>query len=73
MKNQFEKVKKLARKYREEAEKLDRMIEDIYGFSYPDTDYNSRLCYEKFININIKNFWINFLIIILHLEDIKII
>ncbi|MHA3043777.1 hypothetical protein JSO61_000360 [Riemerella anatipestifer] len=28
----------MARKYREEAEKLDRMIEDIYGFSYPDTD-----------------------------------
>ena len=38
MKAQFNKVKKLARQLRAESWKLDRMIDDEWGFSYSDTD-----------------------------------
>ena len=38
MKAQFNKVKKLARKFKDESWKLDRMIDDKWGFSYSETD-----------------------------------
>lgn len=38
MKAQFNKVKKLSIKLKEESYKLDRMIDDCYGFSYSETD-----------------------------------
>ncbi|MCU7559116.1 hypothetical protein PG593_03700 [Riemerella anatipestifer] len=38
MKNQFEKVKMLAKKHKEESSKLDRMINEFYGFNYSETD-----------------------------------
>ena len=38
MKAQFNKVKNLAKKHKEESTKLDRMINEKYGFSYSETD-----------------------------------
>jgi hypothetical protein len=38
MKAQFNKVKKLARQIQQESWKLDRMIDEKYGFSYSETD-----------------------------------
>lgn len=38
MKAQFNKVKKLARQLKDESWKLDRMIDDEWGFIYSDTD-----------------------------------
>ncbi len=38
MKTQFNKVKKLARQLRAESWKLDRMIDEKWGFSYSYTD-----------------------------------
>jgi len=38
MKTQFNKVKALALKLKNESWKLDRMIDEKYGFSYSETD-----------------------------------
>ena len=38
MKAQFNKVKKLSQELQKESWKLDRMIDDVYGFSYSETD-----------------------------------
>ena len=38
MKAQFNKVKKLTRQLKEEGLKLDRMINEKWGFSYSETD-----------------------------------
>ena len=38
MKAQFNKVKKIARQCKAESWKLDRMIDDEWGFSYSDTN-----------------------------------
>ena len=38
MKAQFNKVKKLARQLKTESWKLDRMIDNEWGFNYSETD-----------------------------------
>jgi len=40
MKRQFNKVKKLARDLHSESAKLDLMIEERWGFSYSNFDYD---------------------------------
>ena len=38
MKTQFNKVKKLAKKHKEDSAKLDKMIYEKFGFNYSETD-----------------------------------
>ena len=43
LRKQFEKVKKIAFKNRNESHKFDLMIDEVWGFSYSDVDFDSAI------------------------------